>query len=60
VTGESLGIGFNDKFFSDAVKAVGSETTNLFFNGPDGHMLIRPNENPYSFLCLVAPLELSA
>jgi DNA polymerase-3 subunit beta len=59
VQGESLFTGFNTRFFLDAIRALDEQTARMLFNGADGHMLVR-NLNSDSFLCLVAPVELSA
>ncbi|MDR3279864.1 MAG: DNA polymerase III subunit beta [Synergistaceae bacterium] len=56
--GEALFIGFNTRFFYDAVKALDEPTARLLFNGQDGHMAVRSSGTD-SFLCLVAPVELS-
>jgi DNA polymerase-3 subunit beta len=57
IEGEPLFIGFNTRFFLDAVKALDSQTARLIFNGGDGHMVIRTAESD-NFICLVAPVEL--
>jgi DNA polymerase-3 subunit beta len=58
IDGEPLRAGFNTKFFLDAVKALDGPEANLSFNGPESHMVVRGN-NSDSFLCMVAPVELS-
>lgn len=57
-TGEPVRVGFNTRFFMDAVKALDGEMASLFFNGSEGHMCVRERDSD-SFLCLVAPVELS-
>ena len=59
LTGDPLLIGFNTRFFIDAVKVLDSEKVTLLFNGPDGHMEVRGKDSD-QFLCLIAPLELSS
>jgi DNA polymerase-3 subunit beta len=56
--GNPLFIGFNTRFFFDAVKALEDDTAKLMFNGNDGHMMVR-SRNSDHFFCLVAPVELS-
>lgn len=57
IDGESLRIGVNTRFFYDALKVLDDSAVRLSFNGPEGHMSVRP-KNSDSFLCLVAPVEL--
>ncbi|MDR3255070.1 MAG: DNA polymerase III subunit beta [Synergistaceae bacterium] len=56
--GEPIKAGFNTKFFMDAVKVLDGPSASLSFNGPGSHMLVRASDSD-SFLCMVAPLELS-
>ncbi|MDR1966442.1 MAG: DNA polymerase III subunit beta [Synergistaceae bacterium] len=58
VEGEPVFIGFNTRFFYDAVKALDGPMARLVFNGSEGHMVVRL-ANSDNFLCLVAPVELS-
>jgi DNA polymerase-3 subunit beta len=58
VNGEALKSGFNTKYFLDAVKAIDGPMASLTFNGADSHMVVRSRDSD-SFLCMVAPLELS-
>ena len=57
VSGDSLTIGVNTRFFHDAIKALNDAVTRLCFNGPDGHILIRAKDSD-SFLCMVAPVDI--
>ena len=57
IDGESLRIGVNTRFFHDALKVLDDAVVRLSFNGPEGHMAVRP-KNTDSFLCMVAPVEL--
>lgn len=57
IDGESLRIGVNTRFFHDALKVLDDPVVRLSFNGPEGHMAVRPKSSE-SFLCLVAPIEL--
>jgi DNA polymerase-3 subunit beta len=60
VEGEPLFVAFNTRFFYDAVKALGENTTaRLLFNGKDGHMVVRSSGSD-EFLCLLAPVELNS
>jgi DNA polymerase-3 subunit beta len=58
VEGDSLRSGFNTRFFMDAIKALDGQVASLSFNGPDSHMVVRSRDSD-SFLCMVAPVELS-
>jgi DNA polymerase-3 subunit beta len=57
IDGEPVVIGFNTKFFYDAVKTLDEPTAKLLFNGHDGHAVVR-HVSSDSILCLVAPVEL--
>jgi len=56
--GENVVIGVNTRYFHDAVKVLDDPVVLLGFNGQDGHMAVRAKDSD-SFLCLVAPVELS-
>ncbi|MDR0616683.1 MAG: DNA polymerase III subunit beta [Synergistaceae bacterium] len=58
VSGETLKSGFNTKYFLDAVKAIEGPVASLTFNGAGSHMVVRQKDSD-SFLCMVAPMELS-
>jgi DNA polymerase-3 subunit beta len=56
MTGEPILIGFNTRFFFDAVKAIDDSTACLFFNGREGHMMVK-SKGSDNFICLVAPMD---
>lgn len=56
--GEEVEIGFNSKYFVDALKAAGCEKVKLLLNGPLSPMTIVPKEGD-KFLFLVLPVRLS-
>ncbi|MDR0654185.1 MAG: DNA polymerase III subunit beta [Synergistaceae bacterium] len=56
MTGEPVLIGFNTRFFFDAVKAIDDSTACLFFNGGEGHMMVK-SKGSDNFICLVAPMD---
>ncbi|MDR1915019.1 MAG: DNA polymerase III subunit beta [Synergistaceae bacterium] len=58
VDGEPLLMGFNTRFFHDALKVFDDASACLLFTSRDSHMLVRAKDSD-SFLCMVAPLELS-
>jgi DNA polymerase-3 subunit beta len=57
MTGEPVLIGFNTRFFLDAVKAIDDSTACLFFNGGEGHMMVK-SKGSDNFICLVAPMDI--
>jgi DNA polymerase-3 subunit beta len=57
MTGEPVFIGFNTRFFFDAVKAIDDSTACLFFNGREGHMMVK-SKGSDNFICLVAPMDI--
>jgi DNA polymerase-3 subunit beta len=57
MTGEPVLIGLNTRFFFDAVKAIDNSTACLFFNGREGHMMVKPKDSD-NFICLVAPMDI--
>jgi DNA polymerase-3 subunit beta len=56
--GDPMFIGFNTRFFFDAVKALEGSGARLIFNGRYGHMLVK-SQSSDNFFCLVAPVEMS-
>lgn len=57
VTGEPVYIGFNTRFFYEALKILSDQKVSLGFNGNDGHMSIKEAGSD-RFLCLIAPVEI--
>lgn len=57
VTGDPVYIGFNTRFFYDALKILSDQKVSLNFNGNDGHMLIKEAGSDH-FLCLIAPVDI--
>jgi DNA polymerase-3 subunit beta len=57
VEGDPVTIGFNTRFFYDAVKVLDDPVVALMFNGQEGHMLVRARDSD-SFICLVAPVDI--
>jgi DNA polymerase-3 subunit beta len=58
MTGEPVLIGFNTRFFFDAVKAIDDSTACMFFNGREGHMVVK-SKGSDNFICMVAPMDIS-
>lgn len=56
--GETVEIGFNSKYFVDALKAAGCEKAKLLLSGPLSPMTIVPKDGD-KFLFLVLPVRLS-
>jgi DNA polymerase-3 subunit beta len=56
--GDPVFMGFNTRFFYDAVKVLDDQFACLLFTSKDSHMLVRAKDSD-SFLCLVAPVELN-
>lgn len=56
--GEPVLIGFNTKFFLDAVKTIDGDTVSLNFNGSDEKMQICAKGSD-DFICLIAPVDIS-
>ena len=57
VTGESMMIGVNSRFFMDGMKNMSDDTVKISFNGSEGHVAVsRVGGDDY--LCLLAPVEL--
>ncbi|MDR1472596.1 MAG: DNA polymerase III subunit beta [Synergistaceae bacterium] len=56
--GDPVFMGFNNRFFHDAVKVFDDQYACLLFSGREGHMLVRAKDSD-SFLCLVAPVDLN-
>jgi DNA polymerase-3 subunit beta len=56
MTGEPVLIYLNTRFFLDAVKAIDDSTACLFFNGREGHMMVK-SKGSDNFICLVAPMD---
>ena len=56
--GEEVEIGFNSKYFVDALKAAGCEKAKLLLSGPLSPMTIVPKDGD-KFLFLVLPVRLS-
>jgi DNA polymerase-3 subunit beta len=56
--GDSVFMGFNTRFFLDAIKVLDDQFACLLFTSRDSHMLVRAKDSD-SFLCLVAPVELN-
>jgi len=53
VTGESIDIDFNSKYFIEALKAIDDDMINIEFNGSQGPCIIVPTEgNAYVYLVL--------
>jgi DNA polymerase-3 subunit beta len=57
VEGDPILIGFNTRFFYDAVKILDDPAVALLFNGQEGHMLVRARDSD-AFICLVAPVDI--
>jgi DNA polymerase-3 subunit beta len=57
MTGEPVFIAFNTRFFLEAIKAIDDNTACLFFNGTDGHMMVK-SKGSDNFICLVAPMDI--
>jgi DNA polymerase-3 subunit beta len=57
MTGEPVLIGFNTRFFFDAVKAIDDSTACMFFNGREGHMVVK-SKGSDNFICMVAPMDI--
>jgi DNA polymerase-3 subunit beta len=57
--GDELVIGFNSKYVSDALKAVGDEEIVMEMSSPVSPCLIKPVEGE-SFTYLVLPVRISA
>ncbi|MCE5201142.1 MAG: DNA polymerase III subunit beta [Synergistaceae bacterium] len=58
ITGETLRMAVNSKFFMEALKVMRDSDVRLTFNGPSGHMAVRHTDSD-KFLCLIAPINLS-
>lgn len=58
IIGESVEIGFNNKYFLDALKNSDTDEIKLVLNGPLSPMVVKP-VNGDSFLSIVVPMRLS-
>ena len=59
INGDSITIGFNDKYLSDALKNADCDEVKLQFSGPLNPMVILPDGGD-SFVYLVLPVRLAA
>ena len=59
IEGETLEIGFNDRFMADALRATENENVRLNMTTPTSPIIIRP-ENGDKFVMLVLPVRLKA
>lgn len=58
IIGESVEIGFNNRYMLDALKNTDTDEIKLILNGPTAPMIIKPVKGD-AFLCFVLPMRLA-
>ena len=58
--GEGLEIGFNDRYFMDALKAAGSEEINVCINTPSSPCIIEAADESGKYTYMILPVRLRA
>ena len=60
-SGEGMEIGFNDRYFTDALKAAsGKDRLNICFNSPSSPCIITAADGSENFTYMILPVRLRA